>query len=135
MCDRPRAAYALPEQERKRSANWLIRAGAPNRRNKLTPIDLKLACYQHGHVSIFHQSIRMAPTQVYLSVARGDANAHSAAVKAHQEVADWLKKNASNYGLPNTIHELDDVQKETVQSMYEGENVSRDYRTQPLPDN
>ncbi|KAJ9123804.1 hypothetical protein QFC24_003580 [Naganishia onofrii] len=67
----------------------------------------------------------MASTQVYLAIARGDATAHSAAVKAHQEVADWLKKNASNYGLPNTIHELDDVQKETVQSMYEGENPGK----------
>lgn len=77
------------------------------------------------HVPLLHTYlINMAPTRVYLSIARGDSAAHSAAVKAHQQVADWLAKNASNYGLPDTIHELDDVQKETLQSMYEGENVS-----------
>ncbi|KAJ9107423.1 hypothetical protein QFC21_000874 [Naganishia friedmannii] len=67
----------------------------------------------------------MAPTRVYLSIARGDSTAYSSAVKAHQEVTDWLSKNASNYGLPVTMLELDEVQKETVQSMYEGENPGK----------
>ncbi|KAJ9123121.1 hypothetical protein QFC22_001312 [Naganishia vaughanmartiniae] len=78
----------------------------------------------------------MAPTRVYLSLARGDTAAQSAAIQAHQEVVDWLKKNASNYGLPDTIPELDDVQKETVQTMYEGENgtdsTKRDCATKGL---
>lgn len=66
----------------------------------------------------------MSPTKVYLSIARGDSELHAAKQRAHQEVTDWLKRNGPNYGLPETVKELDDVQRETLQSLFEGENVS-----------
>jgi hypothetical protein len=66
----------------------------------------------------------MSPTKVFISIARGDAEAHSIKQKAHQDVAEWLKKNGKTYGLPEDVIGLDDVQRETLQSLYEGENVS-----------
>lgn len=59
-----------------------------------------------------------------MSIARGDAEAHTVKQKAHQDVVEWLSKNAQTYGLPGNISDLDEVQRETLQSMYEGENVS-----------
>jgi hypothetical protein len=67
----------------------------------------------------------MSPTKVYLSIARGDSDLHAAKQRAHQEVVDWLKKNGPTYGLASTVEELDGVQRETLQSLFEGENVSR----------
>ncbi|KAJ9112586.1 hypothetical protein QFC19_000605 [Naganishia cerealis] len=67
----------------------------------------------------------MTATRVYLSIARGDAETYAAKANAHQEVTDWLKKNAVNYGLSDTIDQLDDVQRETLQSLFEGENPGK----------
>lgn len=69
----------------------------------------------------------MSPTKVFLSIARGDAEAHSVKQNAHQNVVDWLFKNAQTYGLPDSVEGLDEVQRETLQSLYEGENVSTSY--------
>lgn len=66
----------------------------------------------------------MSPKKVFISIASGDAEAHTVKQKAHQNVAEWLKKNAQTYGLPEDVGALDDVQRETLQSLYEGENVS-----------
>ena len=73
----------------------------------------------------WHKSRAMSPTKVFLSIARGDAEAHAIRRKAHQDVADWLFKNSQTYGLPDSIGSLDEVQRETLQSLYEGQNVRR----------
>lgn len=72
----------------------------------------------------------MSPTKVYLSIARGDPDIYAAKQKAHGEVVGWLKKNGPTYGLADAVADLDSVQRETLQSLFEGENVSRTpYRT------
>lgn len=59
-----------------------------------------------------------------MSIARGDPDVYAVKQKAHQEVVEWLKKNGATYGLPDAVGDLDDVQRETLQSLFEGENVS-----------
>jgi hypothetical protein len=62
--------------------------------------------------------------KVYLDIARGDAAAHSKLVDQHHHVVSWLSAQHASYGLPATITELDEIQRETLQSLYEDNNVS-----------
>jgi hypothetical protein len=71
-------------------------------------------------------------TRVYLDIAVGSQSAYDAALDEHLAVTSWLTKNASTYGLPSTVDELDEVGKETVESCFTGENVSDEHSTQMI---
>lgn len=62
--------------------------------------------------------------KVFLDIAKGDSIIQARNLAAFQTVSNWLSAQHASYGLPSTLTELDDVQKETLQSVYEGSNVS-----------
>ena len=65
-------------------------------------------------------------TRIYLDIAVGSQSAYDAAFEEHRAVSTWLTKNHETYGLAGVISELDDVGRETLDSCFTGENVSKD---------
>ncbi|KAG7539698.1 hypothetical protein FFLO_03415 [Filobasidium floriforme] len=70
-------------------------------------------------------------TRVYLDIAVGSQSAYDTALEEHLAVTSWLNKNASTYGLPSTVDELDEVGRETVESCFTGENPGVKCRLDP----
>ncbi len=61
--------------------------------------------------------------KVYLDIARGNIEHHVELSEHHQRLSEWLNAQHASYGLPPTVEELDEVQRETLQSLFEDANV------------
>lgn len=60
--------------------------------------------------------------RVKLTFASGDVQRYDAELAAHTNLVKWLESTGSvSYGLPQTLNELDDVGKETLESLYPNE--------------
>lgn len=66
-----------------------------------------------------------SPIQVYVEISIGSAVEYAKQVAQYQLVVSWLDKNHATYSLPPHIAELNEVERETVDSLYAGENVGR----------
>lgn len=61
--------------------------------------------------------------KVYLDIAHGNVDRHAELTHHHQRVVAWLNAQHTSYGLPSTVAELDEIQRETLQGLYEDTNV------------
>lgn len=56
--------------------------------------------------------------KAYLEIGIGDRTAYASALKVYEDAQDWLSQRASSYSLPSKLEDLDDVQLETLASIY-----------------
>jgi hypothetical protein len=55
---------------------------------------------------------------VSLTFASGDQQAFDAQNTSHSDLKTWLQQTGPSYGLPDSLSELNEVGKETLESLY-----------------
>ncbi|POY76150.1 hypothetical protein BMF94_0873 [Rhodotorula taiwanensis] len=63
----------------------------------------------------------MSEQRGYIDFAAGDQATHGEALKRYKDLAAWLERNGSKYGLPARLAELDHSGRETVVAVYGGD--------------
>lgn len=76
-------------------------------------------------LSLSCSSLALMTTRCYIDFAAGDIAIYTAEVEAYEALAGWLTKNGANYGLPAELDELDEVARETLAAVYEGDTKVR----------